>query len=417
MAYTYSSTPVLGKVRIGENNYFLKDADVRAILNTFNDAIVTGTIGGMTEQNKFVYSQTIKEYVDQAVSVGIQIEKVDSLPTASANTMGKIYIVAQSGGKSGDYYNEYITIRSGSEGSYTYAWELIGDTRIDLSNYYTKTQADDKFAAKADLGDMAAADTASGTISTADSAAFSNGSVSASGSYTPAGSVSISGTEGTVKVLDTDGTVSAGSAATFSEGAFTPNTPTAIDVTKFSGGSKAADTFSAGSLPSKEADSFTAGSLPTLGNATTGSFATAGVTAEVGTGADAETLIFTNATTASAVTAQGTFSQGTLPSFTEGAFDAGSLPSFTEGAFTAASLGTGFYTPGTAASKASDTFNGGTPTAVTLPTFKNATVLTDAQATFTGTEATVSVTGTATGTVTLTKTDKTVQVTPDTESE
>jgi hypothetical protein len=38
----------------------------------------------------------------------------------------------------------------------------------------------------------------------------------------------------------------------------------AIDVTKFDGGSKAADTWNAGTLPSKDADTFNAGSAATL---------------------------------------------------------------------------------------------------------------------------------------------------------
>ena len=91
-------------------------------------------------------------------------------------------------------------------------------------------------------------------------------------------------------------------------------------------------TASDGSLPSKEADTFDAGSLPSLGAATTGSFATAGVTATYDS--SDELLSLADASTSSAVTAQGTFSAGSLPSFTEGAFSAGTLPSFTSGTVT-----------------------------------------------------------------------------------
>lgn len=52
--------------------------------------------------------------------------------------------------------------------------------------------------------------------------------------------------------------------ATYGTDTFDGGTPTAIDVTKFSGGSKAADTFSAGTLPSKTADTWSAGSVTTL---------------------------------------------------------------------------------------------------------------------------------------------------------
>lgn len=77
----------------------------------------------------------LKEYVDTAIS-GVsqfQYEVVASLPTASASTMGKIYLVAHSH-SSNDGYDEYITLESGTT-TKTYSWEKIGNTDIDLSNY------------------------------------------------------------------------------------------------------------------------------------------------------------------------------------------------------------------------------------------------------------------------------------------
>jgi hypothetical protein len=38
--------------------------------------------------------------------------------------------------------DEYITLSTNEGGTTTYYWELIGQTTIDLSNYYTKSQAD-----------------------------------------------------------------------------------------------------------------------------------------------------------------------------------------------------------------------------------------------------------------------------------
>lgn len=282
------------------------------------------------------------------------------------------------------------------------------------------------------LGDLAYKDNASATYTPAGTVSqptFSNGEVEASGTYTPAGSVSLSTSEvtvvsgvdkstGSVYGKATDGSVTAGSAASlasgfysagsaasasFTEGTFTPNVPTAIDTSKFSAGtlpSKAADTFSAGTLPSKAADTFSAGTQ-------------ASWSASVDDAT--ETLSFS-------------WTANTLPSFTEGSFSAGTLPSFTEGSFSAGSLPelqAGFYTAGSAASKAADTFSftantptevdvtkfdGGAPTQVTLPTFSEATFVTDVSATsgtqdiptsasFSGTQATIEVEGTATGTV------------------
>lgn len=69
----------------------------------------------------------------------ISAEVVATLPTASAttyfNTSKTIYLKRNSASSGTDYYEEYITLRDGAEGSYTYSWEKIGDTQIDLSGY------------------------------------------------------------------------------------------------------------------------------------------------------------------------------------------------------------------------------------------------------------------------------------------
>lgn len=99
--------------------------------------------------NDLVYyytkSQTYtKDEVQQIVATVRQFtyEVVNSLPTASADTMNKIYLVPSSNPQTQNVKDEYITVRSGSEGSYTYAWEQIGSTTIDLSGYYTSAQTD-----------------------------------------------------------------------------------------------------------------------------------------------------------------------------------------------------------------------------------------------------------------------------------
>lgn len=57
---------------------------------------------------------------------------------ASSSTMKKMYLVYDNNGTK-DVYDEYITVRSGTSPSYTYTWEKIGDTGIDLSDYVTQT--------------------------------------------------------------------------------------------------------------------------------------------------------------------------------------------------------------------------------------------------------------------------------------
>lgn len=54
---------------------------------------------------------------------------VDSLPTASEQTMGRIYLVPNDG--NGDNTrDEYITVRSGSLSSYVYSWEKFGSVEF-----------------------------------------------------------------------------------------------------------------------------------------------------------------------------------------------------------------------------------------------------------------------------------------------
>ena len=261
----------------------------------------------------------------------------------------------------------------------------------------------------------------------------------------------------------TEGAFDAGTLPSFTEGAFSQGTLPSFTPGAFSAGTLPSFTegeFDAGSLPSKEADTFSAGTLPTftpgaftpaslaagfytagvapsyshsgfsggsLGEATTGSFAIEGVVAEMGSGADAETLIFSNAQESNAVTAQGaftaavygtdsfnagsptvidttkfnggskaadTFTQGSLPSFTEGAFDAGSLPSKAADTWSAGTLpskAADTFSAGTLPSKAADSFTAGT-----LPSKESDTFSAGSAATFTTAKAlTPSDTGTA----------------------
>lgn len=195
---------------------------------------------------------------------------------------------------------------------------------------------------------------------------------SASGSYTPAGSnapSAVSFEEHTTGTFVT-GVNAAAVAPSFTEGSFSAGT-----LPSFSEG-----TFSAGTLPSFTEGSFDAGSLPSLGEATTGSFATEGVTAAYDS--ETEALELSVASTSSAVTAQGTFSAGSLPSKAADTWSAGTLPSKAADTFSA----------GTLPSKEADSFSAGS--AATFSTASAITALgaaTAAAQTFTGSAATISV--------------------------
>ena len=82
--------------------------------------------------------------VDQMIAAikQFQYESVAVLPEASAQTVGKIYLVPSADPKTQNTKDEFITLTTVEEGTTIYSWECIGSTTIDLTNYYTKTQTD-----------------------------------------------------------------------------------------------------------------------------------------------------------------------------------------------------------------------------------------------------------------------------------
>lgn len=142
-----------------------------------------------------------------------------------------------------------------------------------------------------------------------------------------------------------EGFVSAGSAAQFTEGAFTPAAIQEGFVT-------------AGRAASYSHSGFSGGSL---GEATTGNFATNGIVAAMGTGEDAETLIFSTASTSAAVTAQGSFAPAVYGTDT---FDGGAPTAIDTTKFSGGS-------------KAQDTFVTNTPTAIDVTKFSGGSKIAD----------------------------------------
>ena len=63
------------------------------------------------------------------------IEIVNALPAASSSTMNKLYLIAEATPQTHDAYEVYVTVRTGTSGSYSYAWEKVDTARVDLSGY------------------------------------------------------------------------------------------------------------------------------------------------------------------------------------------------------------------------------------------------------------------------------------------
>lgn len=82
-----------------------------------------------------VYSKTEVQSLMSALNT-LKFQIVDTLPTENIDAK-TIYLTAKADSESGNAYDENIYING--------AWEVIGDTTIDLSDYYKKSEADAKF--------------------------------------------------------------------------------------------------------------------------------------------------------------------------------------------------------------------------------------------------------------------------------
>lgn len=90
--------------------------------------------------NYYTKSQTYTKTEVDAIVAAIKqfnILAVPELPTASASTMGTLYLVPSERQGAQNVKDEYITLSMTEGGTTTYYWEKIGTTEIDLSNYVT----------------------------------------------------------------------------------------------------------------------------------------------------------------------------------------------------------------------------------------------------------------------------------------
>ena len=322
----------------------LKDAQGRANMTTLLGGQALKALGAAAWKavaanisgEGLVDASVVKAYVDSQVGqihsfdVVIDADGTADGPSvaASNDTMYKIYMVADAQASAGTYI-EWITIRSGAEGSYTYAWEKIGSTKTDLSGYVSNTVTIAGIQLNKDisvaelqealkLGAMAYADKASGstTLETIDSITMKEVTVAGNATvtskataatltranYTPAGKVTgsaISG--GSINV-----TLKDSATKTEADLGTTTFTPT-------------------GTIAAKDGGSFSALKTATLDEVTEGGIQVDGEISKP---------------EISLTTADKTFATG---------LTGGKKASFTEGAFTPAAFQDGFYTAGTAA--------------------------------------------------------------------
>lgn len=111
--------------------------------------------------NYYLKSETYTKAEVQALVNAVKqftYESVASLPTASADTMHKIYLVPSADPQTQNVKDEYITIDYGpAPRPYAlprYDWEQIGSTAIDLSGYVTTTALNAALAAYTTTADL-----------------------------------------------------------------------------------------------------------------------------------------------------------------------------------------------------------------------------------------------------------------------
>lgn len=331
MANTYANTPVLAKIKIGNQIYWVKDAEVRALLDTYKGAVKYDVDTTFAESSEnLATSKAIAAFVEGKVAgltgamhfAGIKTEE-EFNGGALAGAAGDVIIVGTT---------EYV--HDGSK------WVEIGDEGIYATkegvkkDYVAKTftiagidMADNiavaELQAALELKALAYQDSASATLT--DYATGINGAA-----YTPAGSVAV--------------TLNQTSTAMESEGSFTPAGTVAGNVTAAgtvaiarddANGVQVSGTVSAptvtvtpltaqvqhidsvGTLPSYTAAQYTAPSV----NEAKAAFASEGLVAAMDS-EDTEMLVFSAAGKADALTATG-FNAG---SYTAAQFDKGTLP-------------------------------------------------------------------------------------------
>lgn len=331
MANIYSNTPVLSKVKIGSEIYWLKDADVRALLDTYKGAVkydvdttfaadsenlatskaiaayLKGEIAGLTGAMHFIGLKTAEEFADGALEgeagdviiVGTTEYVHDGAKWVEIGDEG---IYATKSGVEKDYVKKTVTIAN-----------------IDLQDNITA----DELKAALELKALAYKDSASATLT--DYATGINGA-----EYTPAGNVSVTlnhtstamASTGTFTPAGTvSGNVTAAGAVTIARddanGTAVSGTVSAPTITVTPVTAQVQHIDSVGTLPSYTAAQYVAPSVAE----TSSQFASEGLVAAMDA-EDTEMLVFSAAGKASALTATG-FNAG---SYTAAEFNAGALP-------------------------------------------------------------------------------------------
>jgi len=127
---------------------FIKNKPTKLSDFSNDEGFITNAVNSLL--NYYLKSETYTQAEVNALIGAIStitFELVESLPTTDIQT-NVIYLTPKNPAEPDNIYDEYINIDGTSEG-----WEKIGDTEIDLSNYYTKSETDTLLSSKVDKVD------------------------------------------------------------------------------------------------------------------------------------------------------------------------------------------------------------------------------------------------------------------------
>lgn len=340
MAYTYANLPVLSKFKIGENTYYLKDADVRTILDTFGNAVTYNVDATVTAESANLATQDaiVKYVASQIGDLASAMSFRGAFSAVEGQTAEEVLAAQITDPASGDValvgtaeyiYSNEAWVLFGDEGVYAtianveanYVKKTLTIAGIDLADAITAEELQTALG----LGALAYKDSASGTVEgvvtgVSDASYTPTGEVSvtlsqtstamtSSGQYTPAGTIS--------------GTTTAAGSVTLARddanGVQVSGTVSAPTITVTPATAEVQHIDSLGTLPSYIAAQYTAPSVTEASS----QFASEGIVAAIDE-TDTEMLVFSAAGKAAALTSTG-FNAG---SYTAASFDAGALPSF-----------------------------------------------------------------------------------------
>ena len=160
-----TSTPSAdtGNGAAGSASTFAKSDHQHPLSSAYATSTHTHTASEVTDSTAYSNIGTTANATQAAINSAIDtklsaistidlITLVDSLPTASASTMNKLYLKPEATSASFDNYEIYITVRTGSVGSYSYAWEKVDICRIDLSGYSTTSHTHGNISSDGKVG-------------------------------------------------------------------------------------------------------------------------------------------------------------------------------------------------------------------------------------------------------------------------